>query len=198
IFYDVFEESEKQKAFEVLLDLIKIADYHMDTGILGARVIFHVLSVFGKSDLAFDMITTPNFPSYGNWIVRGATSLWEDFQPEGGSVASLNHHFFGDISSWFIKTITGINLNPYKNNVNEILIAPKFIEKLNHASAYHSAPAGDIKVSWQRSDDKKIILNISVPKEISGKIKLENSHIFEDGLSYKDAYTGTYTLLEQI
>ena len=29
------------------------------------------------------MITRPDYPSYGNWIARGATTLWELFQPEG-------------------------------------------------------------------------------------------------------------------
>ena len=44
IFYGIFEEGEKQKAFEVLLRQLEDCGRHMDTGVLGARVLFHVLS----------------------------------------------------------------------------------------------------------------------------------------------------------
>lgn len=140
IFYDVFEPGEKPAAFARLLELIDDFDGHMDTGILGARVIFHVLSAFDRADLAYEMITRPDYPSYGNWIARGATSLWEDFHPEGTPVNSLNHHFFGDISSWFIQSLTGIVLNPEGDDISRLDIAPHFVEALTHAEAFHIAP----------------------------------------------------------
>lgn len=93
-------------------------------GVLGGRVIFHVLTDFGRSDLAFNMIVRPDFPSYGNWVARGATSLWEDFQPEGGDVTSHNHHFWGDISSWFIQALAGIRFNPHRRSLLERTFAP--------------------------------------------------------------------------
>jgi alpha-L-rhamnosidase len=194
IFYDVFDNGEKQAAFEKLLKIIEQSNGHMDTGIIGARVIFHVLSAFNRSDLAFNMITRQDFPSYGNWVARGATSLWEDFQPQGGSVASLNHHFFGDISGWFIKWIAGINLNPYKNNVNEVNITPKFIASLDYAKGFHIAPTGEIKVEWKRESDY-ITLIVSVAENITGRIILENGLVFEDGLSVKKVASGTYKII---
>ena len=91
-------------------------------------MIFHVLSRFGYSDLAFKMITREDYPSYGNWVKRGATTLRENFLPD--NVASMNHHFWGDVSAWFIKCVAGIRPNPSKHNVNELKIAPSFIEKM--------------------------------------------------------------------
>lgn len=89
-------------------------EYHLDVGVLGGRVLFHVLTDFGYSDLAFSMITRPDYPSYGNWIARGATTLWEVFQPEGSDrIGSLNHHFWGDISSWFTQALSGIRMAPH-------------------------------------------------------------------------------------
>jgi alpha-L-rhamnosidase len=193
IFYDIFDNGEKHAAFKTLRRLIEQSNSHIDTGILGARVIFHVLSSFGESDLAFNLITQTTFPSYGNWIARGATSLWEDFQPVGGSVSSHNHHFFGDISGWFIKCIAGINLNPYNNNVDEVNITPKFIKKLNFAKGFHIAPSGKIEVEWKRKLDA-IVLIVSIPEMVSGKIMLENNYTFEDGLSTIIAKTGTYII----
>ena len=144
LFYDILEDDEKQPAFSKLLELISENGNKMDTGILGARVIFHVLSEFSKGDLAFDMITTPEFPSYGNWIARGATTLWEDFRKSDTIVNSQNHHFFGDISNWFITKIAGIQFNPDFSDINSVNICPDFITSLDYAEAYHACPAGKI------------------------------------------------------
>lgn len=194
IFYNVFEPSEKQTAFTKLVNLISDFDGHMDTGILGARVIFHVLSDFGKSELAYRMITRPDYPSYGNWIERGATSLWEDFQPEGSKALSRNHHFFGDISSWFIQCIAGIHLNPHRTNINEVNIKPSFIQALDYAKAFHIAPAGKISVTWKR-DVGYITLILELPKEMTGRIILPNGYVFEDdSLNTKSVKSGNFRI----
>ncbi len=195
IYYNVFEPAEKQQAFALLLKMIGQCDGHFDCGMLGMRVIFHVLSDFGRSGLAYKMITRPDYPSYGNWIARGATTLWESFTPEGKSCGSRNHHFFGDISSWFIRCITGIQLNPYGNNVNEVNIKPSFIPELQYANGCHTAPAGEIKVSWKREAATSIVLDVAVPQGMKGRIILEDGCEFADGRSVKAAATGKYIVI---
>ena len=137
LYYGIFEESEKPQAFQRLLDMIHAADDHMDVGVLGGRILFRVLSDFGHSDLAYHMIIRPDFPSYGEILTRGATTLWEIFQKD--RILSMNHHFWGDISAWFMEYVGGIRLNPKGNNVNAVEIRPCFIESLQNASAYHLA-----------------------------------------------------------
>lgn len=198
IYYNVFEPGEKQAAFAKLMDLISACNGHMDTGVLGARVIFHVLSDFGESELAYRMITRPDYPSYGNWVARGATSLWEDFQPEGSKALSRNHHFFGDISSWFIQCVAGIRLNPHRINSSEVDIRPNFINALNYAKAFHIAPAGKISVIWRRNDDG-ITLTTELPKEITGNITLPNGYVFQDnGLNTQPAKSGCYYIQNRL
>ena len=192
IYYNVFEQGEKQKAFEKLCSLIDGKGNHMHTGILGARVIFHVLTDFGKSDLAFQMITTPDYPSYGNWVARGATSLWEDFQPEGSEVLSRNHHFFGDISGWFIQCVAGIRFNPNRTNHSEVNIVPSFIPSLEFAKGFYIAPAGRIYTEWKRSNGL-IMITIELPKEMTGRILLQDGFVFDDnGLCVRDVENGTF------
>jgi alpha-L-rhamnosidase len=191
IFYDIFEPCEKQQAFQVLLNQIRERGNHIDTGILGARVIFHVLSAFGYSDLAYEMITVPTAPSYGEWVARGETSLPESFAADPLRKDSGNHHFFGDISSWFIQSIAGIRLNPYRCNINEVNIEPHFIEKLAEARAYHEAPAGKIAVEWKRERDR-VKLCVSVPDSMTGRIRLQNTYMFSDGHSEKGLESGTH------
>lgn len=193
LFYGIFEEEERNKAFNVLLDLIYETDEHIDVGVLGGRVIFHVLSEFGYSDLAYKMITRPDYPSYGNWIQRGATTLWENFDPD--FVDSPNHHFWGDISSWFIKNIAGLNYNPNKNNLHELVVKPSFISNINNANAYYDSCYGKISVSWERKNNN-IILDINIPFEINATVKIDYGYKFEDGSNIKLLDSGRYILIK--
>jgi len=190
--YGVFEKSEEKRAFEVLLKMIHDCDDHMDVGVLGGRVIFHVLTRFGYSDLAFKMIVREDYPSYGNWLKRGATTLWEDFFPD--RVGSMNHHFWGDISAWFVKCIAGIRLNPTKHNVNEVRITPSFVNTFDTASAYHIAPAGKISVSWRR-EGQNITLNLEIPQNMKATVALEQNYCFEGGHCSMPAVTGEYKII---
>lgn len=191
LYYGVFEQPERQAAFDRLLEMIHATDDHMDVGVLGGRVLFHVLSDFGYSDLAFKMITRDDYPSYGNWLKRGATTLWEDFFPD--RVSSMNHHFWGDISAWFIKRIVGIQLNPNKNDVNTLKIKPAFIQALDHASAFHNAPAGTISVSWKR-ENRDILLDVKIPEGICATAELGPDFCFEDGAHSKAITSGIYKI----
>ena len=163
----------------------------MDVGVLGGKVLFHVLTRFGYTDLAFSMITRPEYPSYGNWVAQGATSLWEDFMEDP---ASMNHHFWGDISAWFIKAVAGIRLNPEGNDVNRVLIKPAFLQALDHASGYHEAPAGKIAAAWTR-DGEAISLTLEIPSEVCGDVILPEGYVFAEGGNTKPAASGAYRIV---
>lgn len=195
LYYGVFTPAERPAAFAKLLELIHEENDHMRVGVLGGRVLFHVLTDFGYSDLAFTMITRPDYPSYGNWVRRGATTLWEDFHPEGGRVNSLNHHFWGDISGWFIQALLGIRVNPRGKSVDEVDLRPSFIPQLTHAQGHHRLPAGDLSVCWERQEDT-ILLKVSAPEKAYGSILLEKGWQFENGRSFAALSTGEYRILK--
>lgn len=198
IYYNLFDEGEKQAAFKKLLKLIEKADNHIDVGIIGARVIFRVLTDFGYENLAYEMLTRPDFPSYGHFLVQGHTSLPEAFIKDGdNNPPSLNHHFFGDYSAWFINCIAGIEINPYNTDCKEAAIRPHFIDKLTHAEAYYISVCGRISVKWKRTT-KGITLETEIPEGIYGEITLPEGYIFEDSeLSYREIASGMFAIKEQ-
>ena len=177
IYYNVFTEDEKPAAFRVLLEKIREEKDHLDTGVLGARVIFFVLSQFGHSDLAHKIMTEPTYPSYGQWVARGETALCEDFNRYDMRISSLNHHFWGSISAWFIQCIAGIHFNPNADDIHRADITPHFITSLDHAQAHHICPDGRIKVSWQRTGAKTLDLTLTVPEGIHGQLILEKEWV---------------------
>ncbi len=153
IYYGILEGEEISKAFDKLLEYIERQNKHLETGVLGGRVIFHVLAEFGYADLAYEIMVEPTAPSYGYWLENGYTSLGEDFIPLDKGINSHNHHFWGDISAFFIKRICGINYNPNANDLSYVEIKPHFITALSHAEAHHDSPKGRISTAWRRSGE---------------------------------------------
>ncbi|MPN09102.1 hypothetical protein SDC9_156390 [bioreactor metagenome] len=196
IFHDIFEQAEKPFAVKTLIAQIESKNGHFDVGILGARAIFRVLGDFGYADLAYEMIMHPDYPSYGNWIRRGATSLWEDFRSEGVIPNSRNHHFFGDISAWFISYPGGIRVNPRLASADEVDIKPCFIEKLSHVYARHDIPCGNVSVEWTRTDEGVIELKISAPDGAKGFITLPAGYKFDNSAAFCRLKTGEFRVIK--
>ena len=184
--YGLLDNGEKKAAFEVLLDIVHEADDHLDTGCLGARIIFHVLAKYGYADFAYKMIVRPDYPSYGYWILgEGATSLFEAFQKPGSRPVSKNHHFFGDISSWFFKYIAGVKINPFETSVKEIEISPNFIEGLDNAEGYQYHLGGKITSQWKKTDEGYEI-TVSIPRGCYGKLIPPSGYIIIENGGHKN------------
>ncbi len=184
LYYGIFDEGSREyrKAFEVLIDMISDAGDHMDCGILGARALFRLLAENGRAELAFKLITRKDAPSFGDWIARGATSMWENF----GAPQSQNHHFYGDISAFFIKYIAGLNYI-----FDKIEISPHFIPALDFAEA----SCREVSVKWERTGGQ-ILLTVDCPDWIEGDIVLRKER-FSDGEYEKPLIKGTYTVIAQ-
>ncbi len=165
VYFDVFDENEKEEAVKILVDIIHRNDDFIDFGILGARIMFHLLSDYGFGDLAYKMITRPEWPSYGHFVKQGLTALPESFFPDFNECDSLNHHFFGDIANWFISKVSGIRYNPDGLNHKKVIIKPDFISSLEYASASLDTPYGRVSVRWERTD-KNIKINVSADNKL--------------------------------
>ncbi len=207
IYYGIFDECEKYQASKVLVDIIHEKNDHFDCGMIGVRTIFHVLSDCGESELAYKMITRDDYPSYGILIKAGLTCLPEDFLPENewDSPNSLNHHFMGDYTSWFIQRVVGIRVNPRFVSPDDFDIAPSFISQLDSAQAFYDAPCGRIEVKWERNGEE-ISLDVSAPDEATGYIVLPDGYCFVDKKSPRgrlsraavyELKSGNYTVSKQ-
>lgn len=195
IYYNVFDPGEKAQAFKVLLKIISDSDDHMDCGILGARCLFRVLADHGKAELAYELITRPDYPSYGNFVTRGLTALPEDFLREGQRPNSLNHHFFGDISAWFIEYIAGIRVNPAGNDCREVRVTPNFIARLDFAEGHYDTVGGKVAVRWER-DGSDIALTVECADGVHGEIRLPNGCRFKQSqLSFAELESGRYEIV---
>ena len=177
LYYGVFDEAEKAKASAHLIGMIRENGGFLDTGILGARVIFHVLRDLGEAELAWTMITRGEFPSYGALIGFGETTLPEFFRRPGEGVYSHNHHMYGDIKNWFISAVAGLQYNPDGTNHRHVLIEPALIGALTFAEASYASPFGEIRVRWERAADD-VELHVCIPDGMTAEVVLPDDTRF--------------------
>lgn len=163
-----------------MLNKIKEANDHIDTGVLGGRVIFHLLAEHGEIDTAIKMLTNKTAPSYMQWIEVCDTALSEAFIDRDGT-SSHNHHFWGNISAFFMEQICGIQVM-----ADTINIEPHFPKGISNAAAAFESVYGKVSVKWKRADDK-ILFDLTYPEAANGKMIL-------DGGKALDAKSGKYTI----
>ena len=190
LFYGIFTPQEAEKAYARLLDFIREQQEHIDCGVLGARVLFRVLSDGGDADLALRILKQKTAPSYGEWLERGETSLCEDFSPYAEHVNSLNHHFLGDISAWFMEYFGGIRVNEEKTDPRRVDIAPLFPAGLSMASARF----GGTEVCWMR-ENGGITLRLKMAEGKYGALRLPAGYVFADGRTVRPAASGEYRIV---
>ena len=159
----------------------------------GSRVIYRVLSENGYYDLAFNMVTRPEHPSFAWAIDFGLTTLPEQFNdPKVHSLVSLNHHCFCDISGWLYSCLAGIKFNPTARDIKNIDLSPCFAEKLNFAEASR----GDFKVKWERKENA-VFINVDFKDNYHGTIKLPKGYVFENGETQATLKCGTFKAIKE-
>ncbi len=160
-------ETEREAVLEALVANIEAQDGHLDTGILGAKYLFRCLTAGGRTDVAYRIATRTTYPSYGDWIEKGATTLWEDW----GGGASLNHIMFGDISAWFYEVLAGIVPDSEHPGFAHFTIAPHPVGDLTWVRAEHECPYGTIRSAW-RIEDGKLTLDVTVPVSTRATVRV--------------------------
>lgn len=161
---NVFEPDERDRAFAVLLDLIRQKGDRFDCGYLGMMDLFDVLTDFGEADLAYRLAMQPGFPSYREWIDRGETSLCECFRSDHDKhLMSHNHHFFGDIAGWFFRRVAGVRVLSH----DRVEIRPVFLSALTFAEGWTRLPAGEVRARWERRPDGTCSVTYTCPPGVS-------------------------------
>ena len=109
--------------------------------------------------------------------------------------ASMNHHFWGDISAWFVKRLAGICYNPDGTDRTRVDICPHFPEKMEDASAWYDSNCGKIASKWVR-EGNKIVLNLEIPANMQGQLILKDGCHLENGETTCPVVSGEYTILK--
>lgn len=169
--WGIVPDSLKSKVAANLAKRVQADNNHLDVGLLGTKAILNALSENGYADLAYTVAAQETLPSWGWWIVNGATTLYENWPIDAKSDISLNHIMFGEIGAWFYKALGGIKPDPAKPGFKNILLQPHFVPALNHCEVTHQSPYGTIVSSWKRTG-KKVMYTAVVPPNSTATLVL--------------------------
>lgn len=178
-------------------DIVYKHNAHLTTGIIGTKYIMEVLTQNGAPDLAYDIACKTDFPSWGYMIASGATTLWELWQNrEGSSMNSHNHPMFGSVGAWFYKALAGINLAPGTTGFDKILIEPRMVRDLTHASGSTRTVRGDVACAWSRTE-RTVRVEVTIPfgseaEVVIPKLGIRNVKVSEGG---RPVWTGDRYLM---
>jgi len=131
----------------------------LNTGILGTRYLLDVLADNGETDLAYEIVTSEEYPSWGYWFANDRISLGEAWELTS---RSWSHHMFGSIDAWFYQYLAGVRSTA--PGFREISIVPHIPAKLETATATIGTPAGDVHSSWKREEDGSYRFELVIPE----------------------------------
>jgi len=175
LYWGIVPEDSRSKVAYNLARRVEEDNMHIDVGLLGTKAILNALSENGYADLAYKLASQETFPSWGWWIVNGATTLYENWPVDATRDISLNHIMFGEIGAWFYKALGGIKPDPEQPGFKNIILHPSFVEGLSFTNVSHISPFGEIISNWTR--EKKVIkYSVTIPANSSGDLFLPEKY----------------------
>ena len=163
-FFEPDEETDRLMTARLVKEIRK-RKYGSFFGILGNKYLHRVLFERGLGDISMKIWECNEYPSFGYWIRRGATSIFEDFEDR----LSRNHHMYGDISAVFYTYIAGVSYRMRDGVVHAHIKIP-VLHSVQFAKASIDTPNGRLAVEWKRAG-KKIFVQISTPPDTMGTVE---------------------------
>lgn len=149
--WGIVAEPYKSRVAANLAKKVAADNMHLDVGVLGTKAILNALSDNGQAATAYKLAAQDTYPSWGWWIVNGATTLYENWNIQAARDISLNHMMFGEIGGWFFKGLGGIKPDEENPGFKNVLLQPNFVEELDFFNASHDGPYGKIISDWKRN-----------------------------------------------
>jgi len=137
---------------------------HLTTGFLGTPFLMFVLDENGRQDLAFKLLLSETYPSWGYMVKKGATTWWERWNGDTGdpSMNSYNHYAFGSVMAWVYRRVAGIDTDAVGPGYHHLIIHPHFDAALPQLHVEYDSAYGTVISDWQQRDHR-FMIDIPLP-----------------------------------
>lgn len=149
-----------QAAADQLADMVRSCGTKLQTGFVGTPYLLHVLSDYGHTDLAWDLLLHTKYPSWLYPVTKGATTIWEHWDGimEDGNfwskdMNSYNHYAYGSVADWVYGVAAGILPRTDAPGYAKVTIAPHPDKRLDWLRAELDTRHGHISSFWTKEDD---------------------------------------------
>ncbi len=174
--FDMLPENLRAQAAARLADNVKSYGNHLTTGFLGTPYLCHVLTRFGYSDVAYQLLLQDTYPSWLYPVKMGATTIWErwdgikpDSTFETPSMNSFNHYSYGAIGDWMYRAVVGIDTYNDGVGYKHIKVMPHLGKGLTSASASLQTYYGILSNGWKTTDGM-ITMDVEIPANTTADI----------------------------
>jgi alpha-L-rhamnosidase len=181
-----------------LAELVESQGFTVATGFLGTPVVLHALTLAGRADDAYRMLTTRAFPSWLYAVDLGATTIWErwdsllaDGSVNPGDMTSFNHYAFGAVADWMHRVIGG--LSSHTPAFRAVEIAPVLGAGITSAHLVQDTPYGRLRLDWTLVGHH-FELSLAVPVGVTARVTLPDGATHLDVGHGDHFYTAVATL----
>jgi hypothetical protein len=158
----------REAVFDSLVGAVEAYDFRLSHGSVAGGAVFRALHAGGRDDLLYRMVTNPEAPSYAYQVNRGQTTLSENLSGGG----SQNHHFLGQVASWLVHDLVGIDQQAGSTGYRELRIQPAVgegIDDIPCVNGSYTTPQGVASNSVVRSAEG-LVMNVTVPANTTAEI----------------------------
>jgi len=159
-------QGEESRVLDALVRDIRGRDIRLNTGVMGVRFLFEALTRRGQGDLALALMRRNGYPSFGDLIQRGATTLWESWgeaeHDRKHGARSLNHPMMAGYDNWFFNTLAGIRPDADAPGFRRFILAPHPVPGLQWVRCRYRCAAGEIVSDWQ-CDEREFTWRVVAP-----------------------------------
>ena len=142
---------------------------HLTTGIIGTAALENALPRYGRAEVMAELMSQTTFPSWGEQIAKGATTVWESWNGDPEEELSLNMKMFCSTEVFFYRTLAGIS--PTSPGYRTIAVSPKGVGGVTNVEAEVETLSGMVAVAWQR-EERAFAMQVTVPVNTRAEVSV--------------------------
>jgi alpha-L-rhamnosidase len=154
---NLLDDNLRKLAGQRLVDRIAANRGLLGTGFLGTPYLLGALTDTGHVDVAYRLLQTTQYPSWGYLVDHGATTMWERWngdQMRGDpSMNSYNHYAYGAVADWIYRYAAGIDTVESDPGFHTIRLHPNFDRSLGNLDFSYDSGYGTIRSAWTVKND---------------------------------------------
>ncbi len=176
LYFGMVDEDHVEEVMNSFVKDVEKHGVHLTTGNICTRYAVEVLFMYGRQDIAWQILTNTDYPSWGYMLENGATTLWERWEKvEKGSfqaaMASMCHPMNGGAVVTLYRYLAGIMPDEKSPGWKNIIFKPHMPEKAERIKANVKTIRGTVSSGWERMGEK-LIYKIFVPAGSTGTVWL--------------------------
>jgi alpha-L-rhamnosidase len=190
--WNLLPDNLKPLAAQHLADAIHRNNDHLSTGFVGVGYLCPTLTDNGLNDIAYKLLLTDTFPSWGFSVRQGATTIWERWDgwtPDKGfqdpGMNSFNHYSLGSVSEWLYRYVAGIDGDTSHPGFEHILLHPHPGPGLTSVDSSFNSIRGLIVSQW-KEDNGSFDWNFTIPANTTATVTVPSdgtSEVTQNGKS---------------